>query len=295
MNGNNLGTPEEQAARMGWVPKEQFKGDPERWVPAEQYIERAETILPMAKGTIAQMQKLMADQEANFKRLLAEQKAEFDALKESAGRLGEFAKKAEQRGYERGLKELRAKQVQAATDGDVAGVEAIGKEIEEHIKSHPMVTGKELPEGEKPGAGTDKPPVNTWIQPGVFDAWRGENKWYDTKPSMRRFANDCDTLLMETKPTQSQPERLAEIAKMVQEEFPDYFSNPRRERPGGVEGGERGGERPKDKAKSYANLTPEAKACCDEFSGKDGKGTSGTIPGFTREDYIAQAAPELFQ
>ena len=46
-NGSN---PVEQEARaLGWIPKEDFHGDPERWVDADSFVERGQAIMPMLK------------------------------------------------------------------------------------------------------------------------------------------------------------------------------------------------------------------------------------------------------
>jgi hypothetical protein len=47
----NEGTPivgetEQEAKRMGWVEKEKFKGDPDRWVEADKFVERGKNELP---------------------------------------------------------------------------------------------------------------------------------------------------------------------------------------------------------------------------------------------------------
>lgn len=292
MNGEegnqNLGTVEQQAQRMGWVPQEEFKGDPDRWVPADKFIERAETVLPIAKGTIKELQRQLADQEAAFKRELAE-------IKASTGKFVEFARKAEERAYNKALEDLKAKQRAAAEESNPDAVEEIGKQIEEHIKTHPAVTGV-APEDTgvvKPGAPAS-PEASAWIQPGVFEEWKEENPWFDTKPRMSAYAEQVDKFLMRTKPNLTQRQRLNEITVMVKEEFPEYWTNPRREGAPSVEGGVDTGTKPPEGKRSYANLVPEAKAICDEFSGKDGKGTSGTITGFTREEYLAQCDPSLF-
>jgi hypothetical protein len=291
-NETDIGTVEEQATRMGWVELEDFRGSPDHWVPADKFIERAETILPLAKGTIKEMQKLMAQQETNFRTLLAEQKTEFDTLKASTANFAEFAKKSEERAYERALAELKGKQRAAAEDRDVAGVEAIGAEIEAHIKSHPAVTGVAPTTVDEPAKATA--PVNPWIIPGQFEAWQADNIWYNEKPNMAVYADQMDKFLMRTKPGQSQKERLSDIARLVKEEFPTYFTNPAREAAGVVEGGGDAGSRPSANKRGYANLSSDAKAVCDEFTGKDGKGKTGTIEGFTREDYLAQCDPSLF-
>src|SRR5574340_886397 len=38
-----------KAEQIGWIPPSRFKGDPERFIDAEEYIERGETVLPIIK------------------------------------------------------------------------------------------------------------------------------------------------------------------------------------------------------------------------------------------------------
>jgi hypothetical protein len=42
---------ETRAKSMGWIPKEEFKGDESNWRPANEFVERAETLLPIVKAT----------------------------------------------------------------------------------------------------------------------------------------------------------------------------------------------------------------------------------------------------
>lgn len=44
------GTIEDQARSMGWVPQEDWKGDPDKWTSAEEYVERGEQIIPIMRA-----------------------------------------------------------------------------------------------------------------------------------------------------------------------------------------------------------------------------------------------------
>ena len=45
---------EDKARRLGWVPKEEFKGDPENWRSADEFMARGEQLLPIV--TICRLQ-----------------------------------------------------------------------------------------------------------------------------------------------------------------------------------------------------------------------------------------------
>lgn len=56
-----------QAREMGWVPKDQFKGDPEKFVEAKEYVERGEHFLPMLRANNRRLKDdlLTRDKEIN--------------------------------------------------------------------------------------------------------------------------------------------------------------------------------------------------------------------------------------
>ena len=48
---NEVAEVETRALAMGWQPKEQFKGDPSKWRPAEEYVQRGEELLPIVQAS----------------------------------------------------------------------------------------------------------------------------------------------------------------------------------------------------------------------------------------------------
>jgi uncharacterized membrane protein YqaE (UPF0057 family) len=36
----------DKATKMGWTPKTEFRGDPDKWRPADEFVERGENMLP---------------------------------------------------------------------------------------------------------------------------------------------------------------------------------------------------------------------------------------------------------
>lgn len=58
---------ESQAREMGWVEKEQFRGSPEKWVDAKEFVERGEHFLPMLRANNKRLKDdlLTRDKEIN--------------------------------------------------------------------------------------------------------------------------------------------------------------------------------------------------------------------------------------
>jgi hypothetical protein len=57
---------EDKALRMGWVPKDQFKGAPEKWTDAETFIKRGEEFLPFLKANNRKLEKALENATADL-------------------------------------------------------------------------------------------------------------------------------------------------------------------------------------------------------------------------------------
>jgi DNA-directed RNA polymerase len=49
-----------RALEMGWIPPERYKGDPERFIDADAFVERGETILPIVKKRAEKLEAELA-------------------------------------------------------------------------------------------------------------------------------------------------------------------------------------------------------------------------------------------
>ncbi|HEY6019773.1 MAG TPA: hypothetical protein VIY48_07680, partial [Candidatus Paceibacterota bacterium] len=295
----DLGTIEERAKRMGHVSQEEFRGNPENWVDAETFVRRAEESLPILKGTLTKMEQKMADQERQMKTQAEEFKTAMASLKGDLSEFVEFSKGAEQRAYQKALKELKAEQTKAKNAGDLdAFVEATDK-IDSLIAEHPAVTGKGDPKpviDPKPQAQPTgvQEQFQQWIasDPNAFDEWKAEkdNAWYQEDPDMAVYADSMDRWLINTKYVKdgfkmSRRDHLAEVTKLVKKKFPDFFGNPAR-RVGSMVESDTGGAPGGNGKQTYSDLPEDARKQCDKWAGKDGKGTGTMGPNFTRADYL---------
>lgn len=289
----SVGSIEERAARMGWSPEEEFRGDPRHWVDAKTFVERADNHLPIMKGTLSTMEKKMVAQEREIARqtkMLQEQLDEVAAVKGTLKEFVEYSRKGEERAYQRALAELKAKQRQAVAEGDTDSFDRVSGDIDDLLKDHPALTGEKPAKLADTVKSTEVKPADTWTDEEAQDEWLDQNEWYFEYPNMAAYAGRMDKKLAKAEPTLTHRERLAKIADAVKEKYPSYFSStdvdegepaakasgPKR-RPGGVEGGS--GAPVKNGKRSYHDLPSDAKAACDRFV-RD-------IPGYTKEEYLA--------
>jgi hypothetical protein len=224
---------EDKALRMGWVPKDQFKGDPEKWTDAETFIKRGEEFLPFLKANNRKLET------ANNK--LAK---EVETLKATMQEFGEFHSKTAKREYERAMADIEARQEAAASRRGSGGRQATTKEA---IELTAEVKAKGEPKADEAPSG----PPPEWLE---------ENGWFETDRVMKAAAIEIAQELADT--GASKEKQLREVAKRIREEFPHKFENPRRREPAAVEGG---GARRGGVAKGWADLPPEAKAAGERF------------------------------
>ena len=224
----------EKARAQGWVPKEEFRGDPEKWVDAEKFVERGEKVIPILKERNDHLVK------------------EIQGLKSTFGEFVEYSKKAEERAFSRAMKELQEKKEAAVEVADTDTFRAVEKEQLELMKAR-----QEMPTV-KPA--TDLPPD--------FQAFVEKNGWYDSDPEMRAYADNIGTFVKNTKGHLSYPEILQEVEKEVRQRYPAKFTNTRRESASKVEGVSETGIPRRAGGKSYNDLPAEAKAACDRFVAK---------------------------
>ena len=217
---------EAEAAREGWVPQEKWKGDPEKWKPAKDFVEAGENILPIVKSKLDRIEK------------------ELEHQKQSNKQFGEYFqdfKKREEKEKSKLIEKLEATKKQAVTDGDGEAFMQAEQEIASLQEQNPV---NQLTADQQ--------------------NWLSNNEWYGRDDDLTIYADGvADRLVREGYADQS-PAYFAELSSRVKGRFPDSFGNKNRDKPAQVETAqEKGGV--DSKAKTYDNLPPEAKAACDRF------------------------------
>jgi len=106
--------PEATAREQGWVPKEEWSGDPHKWVPAEEFIRRGE----------------LFEKIDSLKSQLFHLKKDFNVL-------AEHHKKVAETEYAKALQELKQQRAQAAKEGDTEAVVEISEKIEDLKENTP--------------------------------------------------------------------------------------------------------------------------------------------------------------
>lgn len=258
-----------RARSMGWRPLDEYHGDKTRWVDAETFVRRGETELPIVRERYRALEKKFIDVEKR--------------LEESSGRLNEtvkvlnevrdLSKSAEERGFERAMRDLGERERRAVAEASVETYDTIQREKAALVESRPKMVSTPPPAREPERTVTA--PVTPTTNP-VIDAWIAENPWFNADGLLNSVAIGFDAQLQREAPGMGMGDRLAEVKKQVMARFPEKFGNPRRTAPPTVTTTTMA--TPRSNKKGLKDLPKEAQEAFARFKRQ--------MPTYTEEEYL---------
>ena len=257
---------EGRARRMGWRPKEEFRGDPHRWTDAQSFIERGEAELPVLR----ERYRTLDDRFARSEGELRQTRDQVSEMTKVLNEFRDFSARAEQRAYSKARSELERQMEDAAAGADQAGYRRAKAEFDALEPPKPVAAVAETPpkKEEAPPAQRVEPVVQSWVQ---------ENEWFNRDPILNAYATARHGQLLTEKPGLSLSENLAEVRREVIDRFPDKFGNPKRERPQVVATPASPPPR-KQGGKTFEDLPVEARAAYER--------AKRWMPDYKKEEYL---------
>lgn len=220
---------EAKAASLGWVPEDEWRGDPDKWIDARSFVEKGEQVVPILRENNRKLEREIAD------------------LKKNMNSFVEHQRKVTEREIESRIKALKAEKKDAMTDLDHDRVMQIDEDL------------AELSEEKKAVSAASPKPV---ADPAIID-FVERNQWFNTNAEMRSDAVALSNAFRHANPNADIAAELAYVEKKMRKEYPEAFGQAqRREPPQSVEGG--GGGRGNGKRTSYSDLPQDA---VSEFKG----------------------------
>ncbi len=227
---------ETEARERGWTPKDEFKGDPSRWIEAEDFVKNAETKMPLLSKENKHLKDKIEFLERTVKRLT----------------------KAEQNAYKSAVDDLKRQQREAVEYGDVKAFENLDKQID---RLRDDMT-EDAPEDAK-AAFVEFREANEWYDlgglPGASAVERRARALAD------RIADKFTAQGLQQEPGMTPAKFFAQVADAVREQLPmvEGQKAPRQKPASDVAGVTRqNGAR---NVRSGANLPNDAKAQADRF------------------------------
>lgn len=197
-------TPDEiQARSQGWVSKEEWTGDPDKWKPAKEFNERGELF-----GKIDSMGK------------------ELKETKKALKMLQEHHTKVKETEYNRAITELRALQKKHLEEGNSDG----------YLETTELLTDLKAEQKAREVAAEVVP-----NQPDPrFVEWVNKNGWYSQNAEMRQYADAVGLGYAQANPGVEPEDVLKYVTEQVRGRFRERFINPNRQKPSTVEGSNTG-------------------------------------------------------
>ena len=224
----------DRARGMGHRSKDEWRGDPDKWVPADKYVERGETLIPIMKSQMGKYENKITNLEAIV-----------ESQKKTTEKLLKMGETVQKRAYEQAKRDLTQQQVQAVSDGNVEEWQKLEDKKDNLPQPEPI-------EAEAPVASP------------VFDQWHTGNEWYLKDEDMTDFANLHGQKVQKQNPNMPYDQVLQTVEKKIKETFPAKFENPNRNIPSAVDGGETRQVAAKSNGQSYNDLDADAKAMCNQ-------------------------------
>lgn len=165
---------EKEASALGWVPLEKFKGDEDKWVDAETFVERGKHVMPILKKNNERLREELLTRDAEIDTL----KQQLSATNAIVERLEKSYNEGTKRALEAQRKELRASLIEAKKENDVEAELDIQDQLD-NLKQAEADAAKKQQEESK----TLTKPINQDPDSGFspeFQAWKKENPWFGT-------------------------------------------------------------------------------------------------------------------
>lgn len=245
------GTAEDKAARLGWVPQDQYKGR-RQWVDAEEYLAQLEEDSPKLRHINAKLVRQVESLESTTRELVSHHERALTQTRQEA--------------YDRAAADIASKHAEAVAAGDVDGASKAMKAqqaLDKQVTNPPPAAPRKLSAEEQEAVATFK---------------EDHADWYGVDPEMTKFAQDYENAL--AKKGVSLTERLRLTTEKVQRRYPQEFTimkndelddepPARQPAPRGPQGrNNSSGVRrpaPKPEAGSYEALNSSGKSACDKF------------------------------
>lgn len=244
------------ASEKGWVPQDQWEGDPDQWRSAKEFVERGE----------------LMDRISSQSRQLGKYTSEVETLKKAVQEMAEHNKKIAEIEYNKAVQALRQQKADALDMGDHYSV----VEIDDRLQ--------ELKEARKAEEQQAQPSSTANTPPPEVQAWMEENTWYNNDIILQGAADAIAKQYLSSNPqaANNPKEVLDFVATQVRKEFPDRLGGTRRRASGVVETSSTGAST-SGKTKKYTvnHLNPEQRAIAKRFA------ATGVI---SEQEYVDQLA-----
>lgn len=252
---------EKEAREMGWTPKEKFKGNPDKWVTAEEFVERAEHVLPILRADRNRLRNELLTRDQKIDTLTQQLTTTASIVKDLTVQYDEKLKSelAAQR------RNLKADLKDAVADRDTDAEFEIREQLEALTEAEQKAQERAKQNKDKltAPAPTDDD-TNPKLSP-EFSAWQRDNPWYGGSSPEDRKRTKAIVRIAEDLRDEGETSKGREFMDLCLEKL-EELEQPTQRGQSKVEGGNPRNIGGGNGQGSYGSLPAEAKRACEEFA-----------------------------
>ena len=201
---------EARARDMGWKPLAEYRGPPGKWQPAADFIARGENILPIVRDQNRRLTERVGKLEGEISGLRSTSSEQLQIIKD----LRDMGQRADQRGYDRAMAELKTKQRQAVEAGDTTAYDQLVEQAEALANSRAAAAVVEPPKAPEP----PRPQVSSATQ-----AFVSQNPWFNSDQFLNRKMIDAHIDVIQEGQITDEAEQFAEAKQRLVDVYPERF------------------------------------------------------------------------
>ena len=246
--GEHETTTEDRARAMGWRPKEEFRGNPDQWRDADEFVRVSEEELPVLRERNRRLQEQVAS-DARAREAQADQ----------ISRMERMSALGLKRQREQIQEEYRQAKLEAVDIGDIQAYQNIEQQERQALGDF----DEDLNSVVEPKGGQDggNPPTVDQDKRQETVDFVQRNPWFNSDPELHQTACAISNIVGDANPNMSLGDVLAETERRVKMMHPERFpaAPARRQRASPVEGG--GGRRAASQRTGHgvSKLPPEVR------------------------------------
>lgn len=240
---------EAEAREMGWKPQDKFRGNPEKWTSAKEFVEKGRHVLPIVLDREKRIRAELLTKDAELATLRETVKGQNTALDAIEKKLS----KIDQQAMIRARATIAAEIKEARASGDV-DAEIAAQDRMAELRN--VADEKPAP---KPAAKTDTPAIDPALK-----SWMADNPWFGDQASADNRRKTTEFIrIKEDLVEDGFQGNVRQLVDAVEREY-DKRHKPRTTDK--VEGGGRSSGNGASSQKGYASLPKEAKEACMDFA-----------------------------
>lgn len=233
---------EAEARAMGWRPREEYKGDPDKWKPADQFVSHGRQILPLVQENL----RRATDKISRMER-------EHAAAIEGIRRTSELALQRQREQIVAGFEAAKRDAIQV---GDVERYDALNHQQWQEVQRFDQQARQQM-QPQQPRLPDDA------IR--AFDDFRSRNRWFGVDQELTAVAVAFNDRNAREKPHLSMAENIRETEAYLAQRYPEAFPSRRMGGAAPVEGASRGSVVAGRRGKGAADLPAEARKHGEQF------------------------------